>query len=115
MDKTAQEGNKVTKVQDAALTWKKYYEHRREWLTKEIGALENIVGNDKTGMVGTHPSWVLSLYEVARSDLDILDTIRTRIEELKKVSSTLEKRIELLEGESSEQAKQRRIHELEGK
>jgi hypothetical protein len=113
MDKAEQERAKVSEPQKDGLGWNNYFKNRYEWLTKQIGALENFLlpGNEPEPKLGV--SWTLGLYQILREHLDVFNETHTNIADLRTTIATLQKRVELLEVESSEQAKDRKIRGIE--
>jgi hypothetical protein len=101
----------MTEPQKDAPTWDQYFRQRYEWLIKQIGTLENVGISKPDQPLAIR--WTLSLYEVAKDYLDLFNESRTMISNLRKTIDTLQKRVELLEAESSELAKDRRIRGLD--
>jgi hypothetical protein len=101
----------MTEPQKDALTWDEYFGRRYDWLTKQIGTLENVGITNPNQQLAI--SWTRNLYEEARDHLGLLNETRRMISDLRKTIDTLQKRLELLEAESSEQAKDRTIRGLD--
>jgi hypothetical protein len=105
MDREAQVGNRAKREQESAVTWSRYFAENRDWLTKQIDALENmdqIKGETRPTLDLT---WVLSLYRLARDYLDAFNESHSMLHEVKTSVEPLEKRVGLLEAGSSEAAK----------
>ena len=105
MDREAQVGNRAKKEQENAVTWSRYFTENRDWLTKQIDALENMDRVKGEGRPTLDLTWVLSLYRLARDYLDAFNESHTMVHEVKTSVEPLEKRVGLLEAGSSEAAK----------
>jgi hypothetical protein len=95
--------------QDSSVTWSQYFADNRNWLTKQIDALENMDQMKGEKRPSLDLTWVLSLYRLARDYLDAFNESHTMLHEMKTSVEPLEKRVGLLEAGSSEAAKLPRI------
>lgn len=105
MDRGAQVGNRAKREQESAVTWSRYFAENRDWLTKQIDALENMDQIKGERRPTLDLTWVLSLYRVARDYLDAFNESHTMLHEVKTSVEPLERRVGLLEAGSSEAAK----------
>jgi hypothetical protein len=105
MDREAKVGNRAKKEQEDAATWSQYFVESRDWLTKQIDALEDMDRVKGERRPTLDLTWVLSLYRLARDYLDAFNESHTMLHEMKTSVEPLEKRVGLLEAGSSEATK----------
>jgi hypothetical protein len=108
--KGPEERQKVAETSGEPPSWEQWFAKRRDWLTRKIGSLEIMSRYEEAGL---HPSWVLAIYKHDREILDNMDALRTKVNALQTVNQALERRLEILEGESSEEARKRKVREIE--
>jgi hypothetical protein len=91
--------------QESAVTWSQYFVENRDWLTRQIDALEDMdrIKGEKRPTLDL--TWVLSLYHLARDYLDTFNESHTMLHEMKTSVEPLEKRVRFLEAGSSEATK----------
>jgi hypothetical protein len=109
VDTEAQVKREVGDGQEKSVTWSQYFAGNRDWLTKQIDALESMdrIRGEKRPTLDL--SWVLSLYRVSRDYLDAFNESHTMLHEIKTSVEPLEKRVGLLEAGPSGAAKPRKI------
>jgi hypothetical protein len=109
MEKGAQMKRETGNGQDKSVTWSQYFAENRDWLTKQIDALEDM---DRT-RGGKRPTldltWILSLYRLSRDYLDAFNESHTMSHEMKTLVEPLKRRVGLLEADPSGRAKLRKI------
>jgi hypothetical protein len=109
MDTGARLKREVGNGQEKSVTWSQYFPQNRDWLTKQIDALESmdqITGKKRPTLDLT---WVLSLYRLARDYLDAFNESHVMVHEMKTLVEPLKRRVGLLEAGLSGAAKSRKI------
>jgi hypothetical protein len=105
MDTGARLKREVGNGQEKSVTWSQYFAQNRDWLTKQIDALESmdqITGEKRPTLDLT---WVLSLYRLSREYLDAFNESHVMTHEMKTLVEPLKKRARLLEaGPSGERS-----------
>jgi hypothetical protein len=109
MDRESRVGNGVKEGQESAATWGQYFVENRDWLTKQIDALEDMDRTKGETRPTLDLTWVLSLYRLARDYLDTFNESHAMLHEMKTSVEPLEKRVRLLEAGPSEATKLPRI------
>jgi len=109
MDRAARVGKEVEREQESSATWSRYFADNRDWLTKQIDALENMDQIKGERRPTLDLTWVLSLYRLARDYLDAFNESHTMLHDVKTSVQPLERRVGLLEEGASEVAKLPRI------
>ena len=85
---------------ESAVTWSQYFVENRDWLTKQIDALEEMDRTRGEKRPTLDLTWVLSLYRLARDYLDTFNESHTMQHEMKTSVEPLEKRVQFLEAGS---------------
>jgi hypothetical protein len=105
MDRESRVGNRVKEEQESAATWGRYFVENRDWLTKQIDALEDMDRTKGEKRPTLDLTWVLSLYRLARDYLDTFNESYAMLHEMKTSVEPLEKRVGLLEAGPREATK----------
>jgi hypothetical protein len=108
IDTEARLKREVGNGQEKSVTWSQYFAENRDWLTKEMDALESmdqITGEKRPTLDLT---WVLSLYRLSREYLDAFNESRIMAHEMKTSVEPLKRRVGLLQAGPSGAAKPRR-------
>jgi len=99
--------------EEVADKWPERYEEIEEELVKAIGTIESaIIGEEHGEEQHLRLGFVRDAYNHIRELYKMLDFFRTKSIKQAQSIQALRKRIELLEVESTEQAKQRRIRDM---
>jgi len=109
MERGAQVKREMGNGQDKTVTWSQYFAENRDWLTRQIDALESmdqIRGEERPTLDLT---WILSLYRLSRDYLYAFNESHTMSHEMKTVVEPLKRRVGLLETGPSGRAKARKI------
>jgi hypothetical protein len=109
VDTEAQVKREVGNGQEKSVTWSQYFAENRDWLTKQIDALQSMdqIRGEKRPTLDL--SWVLSLYRLSRDYLDAFNESHTMAHEMKILVEPLKRRVGLLEAGPSGAAKPRKI------
>ena len=91
--------------QGSSATWSHYFSENRDWLTKQIEALESMNQIKGERRPTLDLAWVLSLYRLARDYLDAFNESHTMLHEMKTSVEPLERRLLSLEAGSPEAAR----------
>jgi hypothetical protein len=109
MDTGAQVKREVGNGQDKSVTWSQYFAENRDWLTRQIDALESMdqIRGEKRPTLDL--TWVLSLYRMSRDYLDAFNESHTMSHEMKTLVEPLKGRVGLIEAGPLGAAKPRKI------
>jgi hypothetical protein len=94
--------------QEKSVRWSQYFAENRNWLTKQIDALESMdqIRGEKRPTLDL--TWVLSLYRLSRDYLDAFNESHTMTHEMKTLVEPSKRRVGLLEAGPSGAAKPRK-------
>ena len=109
MEKGAQVKREMGNEQDKSVTWSQYFAENRDWLTKQIDALENMdqIKGEKRPTLDL--TWILNLYSLSRDYLDAFNESHAMSHEMKTLVEPLKRRVGLLEVGPSGRTKAEKI------
>jgi hypothetical protein len=109
VDTGARVRREVGNGQEKSVTWSQYFAENRDWLTKQIDALESMDQMRGEKRPTLDLSWVLNLYRLSRDYLDAFNESHTMVHEMKTLVEPLKRRVGLLEAGPSGAAKPPKI------